>query len=1315
MLRRFSAIFSLILGFMLVLPFVSAPVFAKNTAQATFTPPTTGVATQDCRYQNPETGLLEDIPGVITTSYSYTLTSAASHTILPHLTSADKVRIAACVYLPSDYQNKVLPLLIFLHGQAEAYYPSYGGYAYLAKGLANQDQKYIIISIDANQANEVKYISDFYELKQILAKYPGDDGLQLARGRLVLKHLELWARWNAGSTANLPLNDVDTSAGSFDFASLAGKIDLAQIGMMGHSRGGEGVRAAYNYLTGREPAYAWPFSAIPTPKVRAIFEIASSDQLRRLNADGVVWNLLAGMCDGDVWLDSLRAFDRMMYAASENNNFPMQKSVYVVWGANHNGFNTKWAPDPEANGICDGPNNGVSTNSKKLLKSTDQQAIAAQSLTAFFTGNVGAGAIPSHNSLFNPLESIVLPPNLANPPRIERAFTISPDGSHTLLMEKFHGQSTTSFEKDDLTFDVVQMKTHSNTVDMDDVQYAGWAQWQSSANGQAFLQSNWFTPGSGMFMGGLVTLDVRLARKDNLPAPTDFSICLVYTNNGNCSQPVTLSSENAALVGPVGITQPPGLQPFLQTVRIPISHFCDITAMSLIRGVRFNFDQPTSQSGSVYIADIGFSQGTGPLNVNTTIEPRTCLPAPTNGIYHQTFNSLTWNPVINADSYDVYVWRTGETHNTPKANVTETQFSLDGLSLESGVQYFWEIVARADDGRFTESEVWTFTYTLYPYNLVSVWTSPEVISPEKNLPGLFDSLTYPNYAIRDFNIGEIVNIFMEFDKPTALTGFNAGFGGDANRFDSYSVSVQAADTLAAIISSPTQNILTNAPAPGKIIDINLQFGGARTAKFFKVSVRRNDGDRRVHIYEMRPLLGASGGGSISGLVLADGSPISEALVQVCTAQAACAITTTNSSGRYKAMNLVPSTYTVTAFPPAGSNLNKASVGGLTLTTGQNLIAPDLILRDSSGPPPGTSITNRGIGGDGAPIVYWNEPLTLTTQGCSGGSASYTISQNGTIIRSGSLSETTLGTYSTQIAPLYPLHGNAQIDIQIECPNGSTETITFNIYIDPSGWVRNVDGSPITGATVTLYRADLFAGPFQIVPNDSAIMSPANRHNPDLTDAAGHFGWDVIAGYYKVRAQKAGCYSAANSALLYAESAVLTIPPAVFDLDLRLNCPATATLTVTATVTETPTPTETATHTPSPSPTGTMTETVTATLTPTATSTLTLTPTFTRTKTPTLTTTPTSGQSVSVAGLKALLLDLKRRGAVDNQFYKPANVLVSLVDELLQARQKQAALVILRVFIEFTEQQSRIPRQTHITPTAAQQLTDLTWQIINSLR
>jgi hypothetical protein len=146
-----------------------------------------------------------------------------------------------------------------------------------------------------------------------------------------------------------------------------------------------------------------------------------------------------------------------------------------------------------------------------------------------------------------------------------------------------------------------------------------------------------------------------------------------------------------------------------------------------------------------------------------------------------------------------------------------------------------------------------------------------------------------------------------------------------------------------------------------------------------------------------------------------------------------------------------------------------------------------------------------------------------------------------------------GTYSASIPPLRPNSGLGHVTISIDCPEGTAdETIEFDIYIDPSGTVRTVSGNPIQDAVVTLYRADSAAGPFEIVPEGSAVMSPENRTNPDLTDGNGRFHWDVMAGFYKVRAEKEGCTSPSGSEA-FVETEVLPVPPEWTDLDLRLAC------------------------------------------------------------------------------------------------------------------------------------------------------------------
>jgi hypothetical protein len=155
-------------------------------------------------------------------------------------------------------------------------------------------------------------------------------------------------------------------------------------------------------------------------------------------------------------------------------------------------------------------------------------------------------------------------------------------------------------------------------------------------------------------------------------------------------------------------------------------------------------------------------------------------------------------------------------------------------------------------------------------------------------------------------------------------------------------------------------------------------------------------------------------------------------------------------------------------------------------------------------------------------------------------------------------EAPAGTYVARVPALYPNTGLAEVSINIACPSSGPLAFDFDIYIDPSGTVRTLKGRPVPDALVTLYRSDTPEGPFTVVPGGSSIMSPLNRTNPDVTDSQGRFRWDVIAGYYKVRAERVGCLSPAGEA--YVETPVLPVPPPVTDLDLRLDCPGMDDLT-----------------------------------------------------------------------------------------------------------------------------------------------------------
>jgi len=206
-------------------------------------------------------------------------------------------------------------------------------------------------------------------------------------------------------------------------------------------------------------------------------------------------------------------------------------------------------------------------------------------------------------------------------------------------------------------------------------------------------------------------------------------------------------------------------------------------------------------------------------------------------------------------------------------------------------------------------------------------------------------------------------------------------------------------------------------------------------------------------------------------------------------------------------------------------------------------------------PPGTSLTSsRGTVTSGTPTVLMWESFTVSTAGCGGGTATATLTAPG-YVQAIPLGETPLGSgvYTGTFTRVETYHGAALISIAITGCSPAT-TIEFNIYIDPSGVVRDTFGYPVVWAAVTLYRSDDPGGPFAAVPDGSSIMGPGNRANPDLTRAGGLFGWDVVPGFYKVRAEKAGCTGLDGRG--FAETGVLTIPPPVTDLELVLTCSGT---------------------------------------------------------------------------------------------------------------------------------------------------------------
>ena len=539
-----------------------------------------------------------------TTSAEYKLPAA----IDPDVSTELATELWARVYRPSNLANAPYPFLIFLHGNhatcgrfegagpgrfdinvqytftgtcppGYVVVPSHEGYAYLAERLASWG--YIVVSINANRGvNAAPGVS-------------GDRGLNLRRGRLVLKHLQRLSQWNAAG-------GTPSSLG-FD---LRGKLDFSHVGMLGHSRGGEGVRAAYNLY--RDPGSPWPARIGPIMS-EGIFEIGPVDgqTSRILNADGTSWNVLLPMCDGDVFnLQGVRPFDRMMLIRTEAP--PTPKSTFTVWGANHNFYNTEWQ-------LSDSPGClGHKRLFGHLLGSPDQRQTALAAVLAFFRGHVGAAADPSFANLFNP--QFDLPPVVSDVTRVDRGYSDSANAAVTRTFDDF--DQPTGFNSSGAPNTASNVTVaHGGIANHSALQRVAQIAWKAPGS-DTFFQSNWTPAGGGRNASAFKTLDFRVARQCGDLActktdsqwlfSTNFSVRLVGAD-GRVSSALPIDGY-LTLTGPVGglvtfVGSSP--HPILETVRIPLTAFGSAAIVGNLRGVRFTFDD--TRADEIFIGNIRLS------------------------------------------------------------------------------------------------------------------------------------------------------------------------------------------------------------------------------------------------------------------------------------------------------------------------------------------------------------------------------------------------------------------------------------------------------------------------------------------------------------------------------------------------------------------------------------------------------------------------------------------------------------------------------------------------------------------------------------
>lgn len=507
----------------------------------------------------------------------------------PEVLKGAKTELWARVFWPSDMSTS-RPILFFMHGNhgtcrlissrgevddSDCTYTSKGscpagmsvirnheGYDYLGSHLASYG--YVVVSINSNRGITCG------------AGDESDFGLNLARGRLVLRHMENWKKWS--TTGGAPRTIGGTPE------TFVNRIDFSNVGLMGHSRAGEGMRAAYNLY--RDKGSLWP-SRLPATQIKGIFEIGSVDGQtnRTLDADDTNWNQILPLCDGDVSeLDGRLPFERMLKKSSEVT--PTPKSLYMVWGANHNFFNSQWWESDSD--TC----TGHSPIFGKGPVSIPQQQVATTVATAFFLSNVGSAPVAAMSQLLNPLYP--LPTYAEGITRLDRDYIPSFDHQYIFNVDSFNfptGKSSYGIDNAAEGIRIAHQSTQPNRAKIE---------WDARGGSPShYLQVNWAPENLGYDISMLDSVDFRVSRQTSftgVTTPTDFSVALADAGN-QLSEKLPVS-RYAQVLGPANEVD------IFQTVRIPMKDF-KVPAGSGVRGVRFIFDK--SERGAIYLANVHFA------------------------------------------------------------------------------------------------------------------------------------------------------------------------------------------------------------------------------------------------------------------------------------------------------------------------------------------------------------------------------------------------------------------------------------------------------------------------------------------------------------------------------------------------------------------------------------------------------------------------------------------------------------------------------------------------------------------------------------
>ncbi|WP_215544364.1 hypothetical protein [Amycolatopsis sp. CA-230715] len=248
--------------------------------------------------------------------------------------------------------------------------PSERGYDYLGDQLARAG--FVVVSLRANGINAAGTGLDAYG----------------ARARLINKHLAMWRDLSATGTGDLAGKLVDPATGRPDPIDFRGRVDMTDVGTMGHSRGGKAVM----WQASDKHRAEWPAGV----RIRAVFALAPvyfhypEEDIGDDLVTTIPFTVLTGSCDGAVGTVGTG------YVKDARGKNPGPLEAISLHGANHNFYNTQWSlgggqvmAEDDAlrepgtpTGRCHGI--GADKDTDRQLTEERQRRLASKYIIAFF-------------------------------------------------------------------------------------------------------------------------------------------------------------------------------------------------------------------------------------------------------------------------------------------------------------------------------------------------------------------------------------------------------------------------------------------------------------------------------------------------------------------------------------------------------------------------------------------------------------------------------------------------------------------------------------------------------------------------------------------------------------------------------------------------------------------------------------------------------------------------------------------------------------------------------------------------------------------